>query len=94
MEDQEILAFLTARPHSPLSRDIRQLRRTIRQTHRKMQDGTLDFRAGAALLSRLSNSLAQLQLAEHRISPASDNDPWTKVRELFQRILAEEPQHP
>jgi hypothetical protein len=85
--DSELLAYLTTPKPRPFSREIREIRAAIRQTHRKIKDGTLDFQTGATLLVRLTNSLARLQLAEHQIAPREDNDPWKAVRRLFNRIL-------
>jgi len=71
----------------PFDREMRQLRRSIRQTHRKIQDGTLDYHSGTLLLSRLANSLAQLHLAEHRMTPHGESAQVKSLQDLCMRLL-------
>ena len=58
----------TRTPHSAL-REIKQLRRLIRRTRRKMDAGAVGFLEGSALISRLSNSIERLLSTQHRIAP-------------------------
>jgi hypothetical protein len=53
-------------------REIKGLRRLIRQTHERIDNGTLDFAVAASLLTRSYNSLSRLLSTDHRISPPVD----------------------
>ena len=76
-------------PKRSVLREIRALRKLIRQTRAALSAGTIDPIKGGALITQSCNSIARLLLAEHRITPPADHNPFTALRREFDRMLRE-----
>ncbi len=76
-------------PKRSVLREIRALRRIIRQTRAALAVGTIDPLRGGALITQSCNSIARLLLAEHRLAPPNDQNPFTALRVEFDRMLRE-----
>jgi hypothetical protein len=69
-----------------MASEIRHLVNFLRQTRRKIADGTIDYIAGATILARLTNSLSTLLLTQNRI-PAAPDPGIQRLHDEFARVL-------
>ncbi len=76
-------------PKRSVLREIRALRKLVRQTHAQMLAGTIDVSKGVTLITRACNSIARLLVAEHRIAPPEEHNPFIGLRREFDRMLVE-----
>ena len=72
--------------HAHMASEIRHMVQFLRQTRRKITDGTIDYIAGALILSRLANSLSTLLLTQNRI-PAAPDPGMQYLRDEFARVI-------
>ncbi len=69
-----------------MASEIRHLVNFLRQTRRKIADGTIDYIAGATILARLTNSLSTLLLTQNRI-PAAPHPGMQYLQDEFARVI-------
>src|SRR5204863_5820711 len=60
--------------------EIRMVRRLIRQTHRDVRHGYINYLAGIRLIARLTESLAKLLQTNHRLNSTKPSPPPTTPR--------------
>ena len=79
-------------PPAPLGREIKQLRRLIRQTRRHIDTGTIDFIKGGTLISTLIHTLARVHLIRHRLAQSAPSDAdhaQARIKAELERVLIE-----
>jgi hypothetical protein len=76
-------------PKRSVLREIKALRKLIRQTRTQIRSGQIDHARGGALITQACNSIARLLVAEHRIAPPQENNPFIGLRREFDRMLRE-----
>jgi hypothetical protein len=76
-------------PKRSVLREIKALRKLIRQTRSQMRSGQLDHAHGGALITQSCNSIARLLVAEHRIAPPQEHNPFIALRREYDRMLIE-----
>lgn len=74
--------------HAHMASEIRHLVHFLRQTRRKITDGTIDYIAGATIVARLTNSLSTLLLTQNRI-PTAPDPRINELHETFARVIRE-----
>jgi len=72
---------------TPLSREQRELRRTLRHVNRALKSNTLDLFSAATLIARLTNTLTRVHLADHHITSSRPSDLQTRFQSEIHRIL-------
>jgi hypothetical protein len=75
-----------AQSHAYMASEIRHLVNFLRQTRRKIADGAIDYKAGATILARLTNSLSTLLLTQNRI-PAAPDPGMQYLQDEFARVI-------
>jgi hypothetical protein len=76
-------------PKRSVLREIKALRKLIRQTRAQMRSGQIDHAHGGALITHSCNSIARLLVAEHRITPPQEHNPFIALRREYDRMLRE-----
>jgi len=72
---------------TPLAREQRELRRSLRHVNRALKSGNLDLYSAATLIARLTNTLTRVHLADHHITSSSLSDLHTRFQAEIHRIL-------
>ena len=72
---------------TPLAREQRELRRSLRQVNRALKSGTLDLYSAATLICRLTSTLTRVHLADHHITSTSQSEAHSFLRNEVIRIL-------